>query len=76
MYRLIYFEPDAGYKTFDSESDSEISENERNLKLRQIQIICVVDYIKQSISKKSLDFVSHTDGIDGIIFDPLYVTQF
>ncbi len=76
MYRLIYFEPGAGYKTFDSESDREILESERALERQHIQVICVVDYRKQSISNKSLDFVKHTDGIDEIIFDPLYVNQF
>lgn len=76
MYRLIYFEPGVGYKSFDSESDNEILENAGKLKLNQVQVICVVDYIKQCINNKSLDFASHTDGIDEIIFDPLYVTQF
>ncbi len=76
MYRLIYLEPQAGYKAFDSKLGKEIHDNVELLSKKQMHIICVVDYAKQSIGSKCPDFHNHCDSIDGMIFDPLYVSQF
>jgi hypothetical protein len=76
MYRLIYLEPDTGYRYFDSPSGAEIDVNLAMLHKQKISVICVVDYAKQAINNKCLDYSNHYDSIDGMIFDPIYVTQF
>lgn len=76
MYRLIYLEPEIGYRSIDSSCGLEIHENVAKLGNEKMQIICVVDYAKQSIKNKCADFSNHSDSIDGMIFDPVYVTQF
>ena len=76
MYRLIYLEPESGYKSIDSKCNLEIHENVAKLGTEKIHVICIVDYLKQSIKNKCEDFSNHSDSIDGIIFDPAYVTQF
>lgn len=76
MYRIIYLEAEAGYKTFDSDSGAEIMKNELQLSEQKMHVICVVDYVKQAIRNKCFDFSNHTDSIDHMIFDPMYVSQF
>lgn len=76
MYRLIYLEPDTGYKCFDSDNGADIDINVEMLYKKRILVICIVDYAKQSINHKCADYGNHCDSIDGMIFDPVYVTQF
>jgi hypothetical protein len=76
MLRLIYLEPSLEYQYFDSESKDKIEDTEVRLQGQGAEIVCLVDYRRQFIFKKSKEYTYHRDFIDDLIFDPQYVTNF
>lgn len=76
MYRLIYFTAENSYSTFDSEKDAEVNEKEKDLKRRGLEVICLIDYIRHTISKKCPKYAQHRDLIDDMIFDPKFVNNY
>jgi len=70
MFRLIYFDPSFGYKTFDYKRVEQYVEGERVAADSKAVIICVVDYYNKSILHKSADYDMHREQIDSLIFDP------
>jgi hypothetical protein len=76
MLRLIYLNSLSEYQYFDSESKDKIENIEVRLENQGADIVCLVDYSRQFIYKKSKDYVTHRDYIDDLIFDPQYVTNF
>jgi hypothetical protein len=69
MFRLVYFDPLAGYGTYDSNRYSQIVDTDRDLKAEGKDVVCVVDYEEQSIIHKSNNYMSHRDKVDNFIFD-------
>ncbi len=76
MYRLIYFTADNSYSTFDSEKDAEMNEKEKDLIRTGLEVVCLIDYKRHSISKKCPRYAQHRDFIDDMIFDPKFVTNY
>lgn len=76
MYRLIYLIAENTYNMFDSEDNAEIAAKEEKLSLLGLEIVCIVDYKRQFILKKSLKYTQHRDFIDEMIFDPKLVSNF
>jgi hypothetical protein len=70
MFRLIYFNPAAGYRTFDCKQVERLSEGERLVADAEAMIICVVDYYNKAILHKCSDYETHREQIDPLIFDP------
>jgi hypothetical protein len=75
MYRLIYFSADNNYYTFDSDDIVEMDAKDQIVKDHRFDVICVVDYKRQQISKKCLEYAKHRDLIEHLIFDPMFVSN-
>jgi hypothetical protein len=76
MYRLIYLTAENTYNIFDSEDNGEMAAKEEVLSQQGLDIVCIVDYKRQFILKKSLKYTQHRDFIDDMIFDPKLVSNF
>lgn len=76
MYRLIYFELENEYRTFDSDEEQEVLSAMHSFEELRLNVICIVDYTKQSITLKCGDYPVHQDRIDNLIFDPKHVSHF
>jgi hypothetical protein len=73
MYRLIYSTANNNYRTFDSADNTEIDSKDEMLNKQGLDVICLVDYERQLISKKCPNYAQHIDLIDHLIFDPRFV---
>jgi hypothetical protein len=69
MYKLVYYDPLAGYGTFDSNIYSQIIDTDRHLKNEGKDVVCIVDYAEQAITHKSINYTTHRDKVDSFIFD-------
>jgi hypothetical protein len=69
MYKLVYYDPLAGYGTFDSNQYSKIMETDRHLKDEGKDVVCIVDYDEKLITNKSGNYNAHRDKVDPLIFD-------
>jgi hypothetical protein len=69
MYKLVYYDPLAGYGTFDSNIYSQIIDTDRRLKHEGKDVVCIVDYDAQEITHKSTNYNAHRDNVDNFIFD-------
>jgi len=69
MYRLVYFDPESGYGSQDSNTYSQILDTDRHLKDEGKDVVCIVDYEAQEITHKSSDYPEHRDKVDSFIFD-------
>lgn len=70
MFRLIYFNPAIGYKTFDYKKVEQYADGEKIVAESEATIVCVVDYYHKAILHKSANYDSHREKIDLLIFDP------
>ncbi|MDB5020399.1 MAG: hypothetical protein JWQ28_1526 [Pedobacter sp.] len=69
MYKLVYYDPLAGYGTFDSNIYSQILDRDKHLKEEGKDVICIVDYKEQAITHKGRNYNAHRDNVDAFIFD-------
>ncbi len=76
MYRLIYLTAENTYDFFDSEDKGLMAAKEEDLTQQGLDVVCIVDYKRQFILKKSLRYTQHRDFIDDLIFDPKLVSNF
>lgn len=67
MYRIIYFNDQTGYHTFDSDQYDVIADAHINLKKVGWKIICIVDYTASVVLNKCIDFNTHIPAVDKLL---------
>jgi hypothetical protein len=69
MFRLIYIDHAKTYQIFDSEVDTDVKNQEKALTEKGVDVLCLVDYRRQFIFKKSALYAFHRELINAFIFE-------